>query len=294
MVKFKRKRLVWVILPIFFLGVITAVVYYYVISLDLTVSTYEMEADVSASLRIVQLSDLHNAEFGGDNADLIDLVAEQDPDLIVMTGDMLNQDDENLDIVCRLISRLTDIAPVYYGYGNHETSWEETYGTDLTSVLTESGAVVVNNDFVDIEINGVELRIGGYMGYYRQPGMFSVSDEQRSLELAFAEEFEDTDRIKILLNHIPTAWVDWEYINKYPVDVVFSGHYHGGVIRIPIIDRGIYAPYVGLFPKYTKGVFPGMEATCIISTGLGSEHSGVPRLNNPPEIVVVDLVPAAK
>jgi hypothetical protein len=128
------------------------------------------------------------------------------------------------------------------------------------------------------------------MGYYRQPGMFDVSDKEMHIEIQFADDFENTNRVKILLNHVPTQWLDWDYIDKYPIDIVFSGHYHGGTIRIPIIDRGIYAPYVGFFPEYTKGVYNGECVTCVLSSGLGND-TVVPRLNNSPEIVVVDLVP---
>ena len=103
----------------------------------------------------------------------------------------------------------------------------------------------------------------------------------------FAEQFERTDRLKFLLCHIPTAWLDWEYIDCYPVDVVFSGHYHGGQIRLPGIG-GLVAPYVGLFPEYTKGVFYGEQAVCVLSAGVGTEEN-IPRINNFPEVVVVDL-----
>jgi len=68
------------------------------------------------------------------------------------------------------------------------------------------------------------------------------------------------------------------------------GHYHGGQVRFPLINRGLYAPYVGWLPEYTKGVFEGEFATCVLSAGLGSTD-GIPRIYNPPEIVVVDLVP---
>lgn len=270
--------------------IVAAVIYNYDISKDISVTSYNIQTDILESIRIVHLSDLHDTEFGEGNSLLIDMVADQNPDLIVMTGDMINRDDENLDIIEKLISDLSKVAPVYYGYGNHETAWEEKFGMELHNVLSSAGAIVLNNEYTDVEINGQALRIGGYMGYYRQPGMLTKDESQKKLELAFADDFENTDRYKILLNHIPTAWLDWDYINKYPVDVVFSGHYHGGVIRIPIIDRGVYAPYVGLFPPYTKGVFAGSTATCVLSAGLGSEHA-IPRLNNPPQIVVVDLIP---
>ena len=128
------------------------------------------------------------------------------------------------------------------------------------------------------------------MAYYPVPHMSTHDETQQTLELAFAEDFENTNRLKILINHIPTGWVDWNYVNKYPVDIVFSGHYHGGMIRIPILNQGLYAPYVGLFPPFTKGVYTGQKATCILSAGLGIEHH-IPRFYNPPEIMVVNLAP---
>lgn len=279
------------IIGLFCFVLLLVVVYQYGILKNIAISTYQIVAIVVEPIRIVQLTDLHNSEFGVKNCELITLVEEQNPDIIVMTGDMINRDNEDLSVIKYLISELVNIAPVYYGYGNHEVAWEENYNSDLRSILFSTGAIVVNNDFLDIKLKNQEVRIGGYMGYFHKAGMLSDRSKWEE-EDAFADDFENTDRLKILLNHIPTQWVDWDYINKYPVDIVFSGHYHGGMIRIPFIDRGIYAPYVGLFPKNTKGVFEGSQATCILSAGLGSEYF-VPRINNPPEIVVVDLVPAS-
>lgn len=265
--------------------------YHYFFDPELAAAYYTLEADVEEPIRIVQLSDLHNAVFGENNADLVGLVEEQLPDLIVMTGDMLNRDDENVEIVCDLISSLKKIAPVYFGYGNHEKEWEANFGLDLTEPLTDAGAVVVDINYVDIEVKETPIRLAGYMPYYRQPGMYPVDEAQKQLELAFADDFENTDRLKILLNHIPTQWVDWDYVDQYPVDIVFSGHYHGGMVQLPLINRGLYCPYVGLFAEHIKGIFEGTEGTCILSTGLDSEYF-IPRLNNPPEIVVADLIPA--
>lgn len=272
-------------------GLLTAVLLYgFVSSLFLHVETVSVVTDVVSPIRIVHLTDLHNAQFGKDNAKLIDKVAAQNPDLIFMSGDMLNEDDPNSEIVTALISDLSLIAPVYFGYGNHEKHWEKTHGQDLRPLLEQAGASVEDNDYIDLELKGTKIRIGGYMAYYPVPHMSTNDEAQEALELAFAEDFENTDRLKILINHIPTGWVDWNYVNKYPVDIVFSGHYHGGMIRIPILDQGLYAPYVGLFPHFTKGVYAGQKATCILSAGLGIEHH-IPRFYNPPEIVVVDLIP---
>lgn len=254
---------------------------------EIDVVRYEVAGATDTATRIVQLTDLHSWEFGEGNQKLIDLVAAQEPDLILMTGDMMDRSDMDADVVCALIEELAAVAPVYYGYGNHEYQWMSNHGESLTPVLTEAGAVVLDVEYLDITVNGQDLRIGGYHGYYRQPGMYDISPERHQAEMAFCDDFEDTDRYKILLSHIPTAWIDWGYMNEFPVDLVLSGHYHGGQIVLPWLG-GIYAPYIGLFPPYTEGVFEGAEATCILSTGLGSSP-GIPRINNLPEIVVVEL-----
>ena len=267
-----------------------ALVYGFVSSLFIHVETVSVKTDVASPIRIVHLTDLHNAQFVKNNEKLVDKVTAQKPDIIIMSGDMLNEDDPNSSIIISLISDLSLIAPVYFGYGNHEKHWEKIHGQDLRPLLEQAGASVVDNDYIDLEFKGTKLRIGGYMAYYPVPHMSTHDETQQTLELAFAEDFENTNRLKILINHIPTGWVDWNYVNKYPVDIVFSGHYHGGMIRIPILNQGLYAPYVGLFPPFTKGVYTGQKATCILSAGLGIEHH-IPRFYNPPEIMVVNLAP---
>lgn len=236
-------------------------------------------------IRIVQLSDLHSHVFGKDNDVLTALVAEQNPDLIAMTGDMMDKQDDGAEVACGLIRQLREIAPVYYCYGNHEMEWMHRTGTDLTPQLTQAGAVVLDTAYMDITLRDQPLRIGGYHGYYRYWGMQAATGGEE----AFAEAFEDTEDFKLLLCHIPTGWIDWGKIDAFPVDLVLTGHFHGGQIRLPLVG-GIYAPYVGFFPEYTEGMYVGEAATAILSTGLGSSP-GIPRVNNPPQIVVVDLIP---
>ena len=256
---------------------------------ELSVAAYTVPSGLEAPVRLVQLSDLHGWTFGEGNVDLIAQVETLEPDIIVMTGDMLDKSDENADTVCALIRSLIPAAPVYYCYGNHEYTWMKNHQKSLTPTLSEAGAVVLDIAYLDITVNGQELRLGGYHGYWKQPSMFEVTQEQWHREFDFTLAFEDTERFKILLNHIPTPWLDWGYINDFPVDLVLTGHYHGGQIRIPVIG-GLYAPYIGLFPECTEGLYMGEKAACILSAGLGASP-GIPRVNNFPQIVVVDLVP---
>lgn len=257
----------------------------------LTVSRYEVRSEkVTGAFRVVQVSDLHGREFGKDNRRLLEKIAADQPDVIALTGDMINldADDDEIDRVCLFIRRASEIAPVYLSLGNHEQAFLSTHDTDLTDRLRRSGAMVLVNEYVDTEINGTAVRIGGNLGYYRQPGMTIGDPELRRQELAFADEFENTERFKLLLDHIPTTWLDWNYIDDYEVDLVLSGHYHGGLIRIPVLEQGLYAPYVGKYPPFTKGMFTGDQATCILTTGLAG--SRLPRFFNPPEICVTDIL----
>ncbi len=262
----------------------------------ISVSRYSLSSEkIAAPIRIVFLSDLHGREFGKDNARLLKKIAAQEPDLIALVGDVFNEDADaaEIDAMCGFIRACTAIAPTYYSLGNHEDRYLETDAVGLLDRIREAGATVVNNDWADVEINGSPVRIAGYMGYFGQAHMTAGGDQERiKLEQSFFVEVKNTDRFKLLLDHIPTGWLDWEYINKDSIDLVLSGHYHGGVIRIPILEQGLYAPYVGKFPPYTKGMFVGEKATCILSTGMAGSY-GLPRFFNPPELCVVDLTPAS-
>ena len=255
----------------------------------LTLVRYEVETDFTAPVRIVHLTDLHSWSHGENNQELIQLVKEQSPDLILMTGDMMDREDENPEVVCSLISALKDTAPVYFSYGNHEFQWMQRTGTDLRPILTEAGATVLDIEYLDTEVNGQAVRLGGYYNYYYQPHMLIKDPEQIRAERAFGDDLKMTDRYIIFLNHIATTWLDWNYRDDYSVDLVLTGHYHGGQVRLPFIG-GLIAPYVGWFPEYTEGIYYGKKATVVLSTGLGSSP-GIPRVNNPPQLVVVDLIP---
>lgn len=284
----KLLKFIITILCILLASVVVTILYCIInTSHKVTVISYNIDTDLENSMRIVQLTDLHEEEFGENNEKLIKTVKEQNPDIIVMTGDMQNKTDEDTSIVCDLVEKLSAVADVYYSYGNHEKEWERNFNRSFADLVSESGAIVVDNEYVDVEINDNSLRIAGYMGCYSAIHMTASTEEQQEREKEFEKNFEDTDRYKILLNHIPTSWVDWGYLDDYSVDLVFSGHYHGGQIVLPVLGP-LYAPYIGFFPKNVKGVYQGTQTTCILSTGLGTEYF-IPRVNNPPEIIVADL-----
>lgn len=238
---------------------------------------------IAAPIRAVQLTDLHNYQYGRDNQRLIAKIQKQKPDVIFMTGDMLNEDEDRTDILLHLVREACAIAPVYFSLGNHEVGYEKTYGEgDLTEQLEAAGAVVLEKEYVDTKIAGQEVRIGGVYGYLL-PEDWEDGSEQR-----FLEAFVQTDRLKILLSHVPEGLLLWKSMEYWDVDLVFSGHVHGGQVRVPFVG-GLFDPEEGFFPTYTRGMFSCGNGTMILSAGLGSSR-GIPRVNNLPEIVVCDIV----
>lgn len=237
---------------------------------------------LTTSFKAVQLTDLHNYQFGKRNARLIQKVREEQPDVIFMTGDMLNDDEERTDILENVIRELSEIAPVYASLGNHEAAYINRQGNErMIQIMEDAGAVVLDKEFVDTEIAGQRVRIGGVYGYVL------AEEWQDGSEQRFMEQFENTDRFKILLSHMPEGLLLWKSMERWDVDLVFSGHVHGGQIRLPFIG-GIYDPEEGFFPTYTKGMFVCGHGTMILSGGLGSSR-GIPRVNNLPELVVCEL-----
>lgn len=257
----------------------------------LEVTNYVLSSPkLTAPIRVVQMTDLHNSEFGENNERLVRMVARQHPDLILMTGDMLNGREDKTEIAVNLVQRLTEVAPVYFSYGNHEVTHEQMFGRDLTALFEEAGATVLEGTYEDVTVNGQMIRLGGIYGYCL-PEKYLRTGEAKRWECEFLKAFQDTESYTLLLAHLPTCWILNDNLDIWQIDCVFSGHEHGGQIRLPLIG-GLYAPDRGFFPGRSSGIYASQdgERVMVLSRGLGS-GVGVPRFNNVPEIVVVDILP---
>ena len=261
-------------------------------SYGLCVSIYEVGTGGTVSdIRIVQLADLHGSEFGADNQRLVKKVAAQNPDLILIAGDLLNSSKEDsLETAETLIAALCEIAPVYISYGNHEKEYEKAYGVDISAVYEAAGGTLLEYSYADIEVNGQAIRLGGIYGYCLPPKYLETGEAEEE-ECAFLFEMQNTDLYTILLCHIPVCWVYNDGINEWDIDCVFTGHVHGGQVIIPGIG-GLWAPDMGWFPGRLSGLVKSDDGLKIMvyNRGLGNTDD-LPRFNNIPEIVVVDLVP---
>ena len=286
--KTKKKQHRWRVVLLLFLSSVASVL---LSTYGLAVTHYEIASSkLTAPVRIVHLTDLHNTEFGEKNCRLISKVAEQKPDLILITGDLLNYNEERTDIAENVISDLSEICPVYVSYGNHEKTYERLSGTDLSELYSSAGAEVLEFSTAKISVNGEDLCIGGFYGY-GVPAKYLATKEADEIEVKYLQEMEKENIYTVLLCHMPMSWLRLNALENWKIDCVLTGHVHGGQIRFPLIG-GLWAPDQGWFPGNDCGMYVSKDGTRFmeLSRGLGSTEK-IQRFNNTPEIVVLDLLP---
>lgn len=247
---------------------------------EITIKNEKIPADFSG-FRIAQISDLHNAEFGKDNDELISMLEECEPDIILITGDLVDSRRTDIEIAISFSEKAAAIAETYYVTGNHEARIDEY--EDLIAGLENAGIQVLKNESVLLERSGATICIAGM----EDPSFvtdYLFGDSETVTKDVLSELISDEDIFTILLSHRPELF---DAYVEYKADLVFSGHAHGGQFRLPFIG-GIVAPNQGLFPKYDAGVYTEDSTDMIVSRGIG--NSILPfRINNRPEIVLVEL-----
>lgn len=224
--------------------------------------------------RITQVTDLHDATFGRNQSRLVEKVRATKPDAIFITGDIVDSRRYDLENSLQAVRQLVDITDVYYVLGNHEVALNLT--DEIYTALNELGVHVLPNDAVRLERNGEHIVIAGI----EDPLM--GKEVGQSIDEALYNM--DSDAFKVLLSHRPELFE--AYVEK-EVDLVFTGHAHGGQIRLPFIG-GLFAPTQGFMPKYTAGIYKEQETEMIVNRGLGNSLFPY-RIFNLPEIYVVEL-----
>ena len=251
----------------------------------LEVNEYEIVSDripeAFSGFRIAQVSDLHNKDFGEGYGQLLTLLSQINPDIIVVTGDLIDSRQTDIEIALDFAGKAVQIAPVYYVTGNHEARIPEY--AELKMGLTEAGVTVLENQKVQITKDGESITLLGIQDpSFRTDYLFG--DAESVSRQAITSLQNEYDGYTVLLSHRPELF---ELYVDTGVDLVFSGHAHGGQFRLPFVG-GLVAPNQGFFPRYDAGQFIEENTTMIVSRGVG--NSIIPfRINNPPEIVVVKL-----
>ncbi len=261
-------------------------------------------------LTIVQISDLHGKSFGRNNRRLLKKIRDQRPDLIAVTGDLIDEREPDLDFSRRTIESFSAIAPVFYATGNHEGAFVDSLRAKFLKTIADAGAFPLDGSRVELsrgddgtliatplgnDSEGASARDYVLLAGIGDPGTpcaARVAKEERlRLEAETVEKALDAvpsrrERYSILLSHRP------EHIRRYAArqfDLVLTGHAHGGQFRLPLLlPNGLFAPEQGYFPRYTSGRYVLGDATEIVSRGLGP--SVIPtRLFNRPCLVVCVL-----
>ena len=266
----RRRKLLW--------GLLAAAVVLLLLALDnrLTVRRYRIETEkVTEPIRILVVSDLHSCAYGENQQELLDAVAAEAPDLVLLPGDIVD-DVLPEDNAWTVLEALAEKWPCCYVTGNHE--WWSGEAERICREIEALGIHVLRGESTEITVKGQNLTV------------FGIDDPDSGEDQL--SRFSDTagEGYAILLAHRPERI---ETYRRYPFDLIVSGHAHGGQWRLPGLINGLYAPNQGLFPAYAGGRYDFGAQVFLVSRGLARESTRVPRLFNPPELVVADIVPAA-
>ena len=230
---------------------------------------------ITENIRLLVISDLHSCRFGENQSELICRIEEIEPDIILLTGDIIDNVRPQKD-ACELLEQIGTAYPCYYVTGNHEV-WTGRV-QELKELVAAFGVNVLDGRCETAEVRGCRINIAGI----DDP---ALGDEDGQLASAF--ENADPECFTVLLAHRPER-VD--VYKQYPCDLLVNGHAHGGQWRLPPLCNGLYEPNQGFFPKYVGGRYDHEGCIQIVSRGVAMNYT-VPRVFNPPELTVIELTP---
>lgn len=230
---------------------------------------------------IAQVSDLHGAELGRDNSRVLDALRQSAPDIIAVTGDLVDSGRPDVTAAISFIREAAKIAPVYYITGNHEAARRD-YAA-IEAAVSDAGATVLRNEGQDIEAGGEAITIAGV----DDPGFVPSTDAaalNRAIDAGISKALGGGESYTVLLSHRPELFQ--RYVSA-GVDLALCGHAHGGLVRLPFVG-GLIAPGQGLFPAYDSGLYSEGDTDMVVSRGVGNSGFFF-RVNDPPEIMIVTL-----
>ena len=231
--------------------------------------------------RIAHVSDLHNTEMGKDNEKLLAMLRDAAPDMIAITGDLVDSRNTDIEVALQFVREAVKIAPCYYVTGNHEARINE-YG-ELKAGMETAGVTVLEDVRTEISMEGATITLIGVNDpSYQTDYLFGDSETVMNTKL---EELHTEDgEFTVLLSHRPELF---DTYTDHGIDLVLSGHAHGGQFRLPFFG-GLVAPNQGFFPEYDAGIYTEGNTNMLVSRGIG--NSILPfRINNRPEVILIEL-----
>lgn len=279
--KFLKSKKIWIAIVILLVTVIWIAWGNTALELNAyTISSNKLPESFSG-YRIAHVSDLHNAEFGENNALLLEMLKEAEPDMIAITGDLVDSYHTDIQVGIEFAQQAAQIAPTYYVTGNHEARISEY--DELEKGLEAAGVVILKNESVELEKDGEYITLIGVNDpSFKTDYLFgdSISVMDANLE----EISENAGEYTLLLSHRPELFK--VYVAN-DMDLVLSGHAHGGQFRLPFLG-GVIAPNQGFFPEYDAGLYVEDDTNMIVSRGLGNSLFPF-RVNNRPEVILIEL-----
>ena len=253
-------------------------------ALHIEVREYKVSTGKMSGGRLVCLSDLHGWRYGKENTKLLSLVKEQEPELILIAGDMITRraQEQQVREMNALIERLTHIAPVVYAAGNHEADYMAEHGMELLHAVADTGAHVLYDSFEDFPLGSGTIRVGAAAGRY-----FDGS-ERDAVTLKMLQKLGATELPTLAIIHQPENIFRQADRVNWAADLYISGHTHSGVWRVPGLG-GVMSPGEGLFPRYDRGFFLVDGKMSLIINGGLSGYYFIPRIFNRPEICTIVL-----
>ena len=232
---------------------------------------------IDKNIKIMLMSDMHNREISDR---IVKAISEEEPDYIIMSGDMINESIKDTENFIKLLDRI-DSDKIYYTFGNHEDELSETDKEEYYKILKKYKINLLNNKSVKLSNNIILSGFDIPYDFYKFMGK-KITKKDMSEYLNKCE----IDKYNILVAHNP-LWN--EYYKEFNYDLCLSGHVHGGMVRFPFIG-GIFSPDYKFFPKYTKGKYKVGDMTSIVSSGLGYSKRIKMRILNPGEVVIINLL----
>lgn len=242
----------------------------------ITINSTKLPSSFSG-FKIAHVSDLHNAEFGNNNETLLKMLLDSNPDIIAITGDLIDSRRTNIEIALKFARESVKIAPTYYVTGNHESRINEYEA--LMEGLIQAGVIILQDESIILKNGEETINLIGLKDPDFSPGNAQIITDTKLKEL-----IKDDESFSILLSHRPELF---EVYVENKISLALSGHAHGGQFRLPIIG-GLFAPHQGLLPKYDGGLYTTDDTNMVVSRGLGNSLFPF-RINNRPEILLIIL-----
>lgn len=285
----KKLKIILIFLLVILIILVEFIYEVYISYNKLRVKEYSIETNqISNSVNLVIISDLHDNQIGKNNKKLVDKINSLNPGLILVVGDVVNSDSKNSQVVTKLMKQLCKNYKVFYSLGNSDIDYISAGTSDLVKDLENIGVIVLDNEYEDVSINDSVIRIGGMYDYAFGLKNNKISDIKQKSTYDFLCDFENTSNYKIMMAHRPDSFIFNNATKDWDIDLVVSGHTHGGQVVLPFVG-GLYAAEQGWIPKYDKGLFDFDNTKILITSGLGSGKEILPRFNNIPQVVNLKL-----